>query len=122
PAGLDGAQTPASLGLARGRYVAVGYYVNPLLQQAADGVLAYAGPGETHAGVGVREPGAEGEGVDPGGDAEDGVAGDVADAVGFRHRPGDGAGDELALVDAGVIGAHAGVGHGDGAVEYLYLR
>ena len=122
PARLDRAQAPAALILIRSGYVAVGDEVHALFEQLAYRVFAGAGPGKADPGVRVRQPCAQREGVDARRYAVDGVAGNIAYAVGLCHRSGYGPGYELSLVDAAVIGAHAGVGHGDGAVEHLYVR
>ena len=117
--GLRAAETVSLVRLPLGRDVAVGDHVAALGAQLGDGVLRHAGPAQHDLRVRIRQRGAEREGVDPGGHAVDGVAGDIAEAAGLRHRAGDGAGDELAFIDAAVIGAHAGEGHGHRAVEDL---
>ena len=65
--------------------------------------------------------GAQREGVDRSGYAENGVGGDIADAVIACHGPGDGAGDEFGFVDPPVVGADAGIGLIHGAVEKTHL-
>ena len=49
------------------------------------------------------------------------IAAHVADPVILRHGTGNGTGDELALVDAAVVGTHRRIGHMDRTVEHLHL-
>ena len=107
------------LGAARHRCVAARNHRDALAGKDGQRVLlvGQAGPAQLNAGAGVDHAGTQRKGVDVGGHAEAGVIRHIADAVGAGHGPGDGAGDELGLVYAGVIGADAGVGHLHGAVE-----
>ena len=68
------------------------------------------GPAQFDLGSGVGHLGAQGKGVDGGGNAKNGVGGDVADAVILGHGAGNGAGDEFCFVDPAVISTDAGIG------------
>ena len=111
--------SPMRLGCA---HIPVGDDGNALAEQFLHRIAFQTGPFQLDPGGGVGEANAQREGVDARNGADDGVVGHVADAAFLGHGSGDSAGDELALMDAGVIGAYACVGHGQGAVEHPHLR
>ena len=76
-----------------------------------------AGPPELDLGPGIGQLSAQGEGIDGSGDTEIGIGSDVADPVVIGHGAGDGAGDELALIDPAVVGADGAIGLVHGAIE-----
>ena len=117
----DGAQAPGLAHAVGRRHVAVGDERGAALRQRVYGVLVHAGPAEPDLRIGICQLRAEGEGVDGGRYAQDRIAGDIADGPAAAERAGDGAGDELALIDAAVVGAHPRVGHGDGAAQHPHV-
>ena len=72
-------------------------------------------------GPGVGKLGPQGEGVDIGHLAIDGVGGNIADAVIICQSTGNGTGDKLPLIDPAIVGADAGIGLVYGAVEKFHL-
>ena len=101
--------------------VPVGDDPDAAVEEFPGGVALQAGPFQLDLRPGVGELGAQGEGVDGGGLAVDGIGAHIADAVVSGHGAGDGTGDELRLIDPGIIGAHRGIGHVQGAVEDAHL-
>ena len=96
--------------------------VDAVLQKRRKWVAFRAGPAKLHHRPRVHEPCAERKRVDAGGHAEDRRGRDIADPVAVRACARNDAREELGLIDTAVIGAHAGVGHGDRTVQDLHIR
>ena len=103
------------------RHIPVGHHPDAVGKEIRLGRTLHARPAQLDLRPGVGEQRAQGKGIDGGGDAIDGIGGDVADAVILGHGSGDGAGDELRLKNPPVIGADAGIGLIQGAAEEINL-
>ena len=68
---------------------------------------------------GIHHLGAQRKGIDGGGHAVGGVGGHIADLVVVGHGARNGADQVFGLVDAAVVGAHAGMGHPQRTVQNL---
>ena len=112
-----------AVGAPRHRRVAARDDLDALAGEDGQGffLLRQAGPEQLDLDAGVGHARAQRKGVDAGRHAVAGVVGHIADAVAVGHGPGDGAGDELGLIHAGIVGADAGVGHLHRAVEDAHL-